>query len=99
MDINKIRDGGELTIALTGSLNTQTAPELDEAVKTDLDGVTLLVLDLDKLDYISSAGLRVLLCAQDHMDDAEGTLIVKNANETVREVFDMTGFTDILALE
>lgn len=99
MDINKTKDGSELTLELTGSLNTQTAPELDEEIKSDLDGVTTLVLDLGRLDYISSAGLRVLLCAQDHMDDAGGTMIVKNANETVREVFDMTGFTDILTLE
>ena len=98
MIINKDRNDSTLTISLTGRLETTTSPELEEVVKTELDGVTLLIFDFSELDYISSAGLRVLLTAQKIMN-RQGAMKVKNINDIVSEVFDVTGFTDILTIE
>lgn len=97
MIISQERDGGKLTIALSGRLDTTTAPELEETLKGALDGVSELELDLKALDYISSAGLRVLLSAQKVMNK-QGSMVVLNANESIREVFEVTGFTDILTV-
>lgn len=97
MVISQERDGGKLTIALSGRLDTTTAPELEETLKGALDGVSELELDLKALDYISSAGLRVLLSAQKVMNK-QGSMVVLNANESIREVFEVTGFTDILTV-
>lgn len=98
MTINKTMNGSVLTIALEGRLDTTTAPELEAALKTSLDGVTELVMDFSKLDYISSAGLRVLLSAHKTMMK-QGGMKVTNANEMVKEVFDVTRFSDILDIE
>ncbi len=98
MDINKNRDGETLEIALTGRLDTTTAPSLDEVVKTDLDGVSSLIFNLESLDYISSAGLRVLLSAQKVMNK-QGQMVVRNVKDDIMEVFDITGFADILTIE
>ena len=98
MKINKKQDGGKLVIALEGRLDTTTAPELEKELKTCLDGVTELTLDMAKLDYISSAGLRVLLSAHKTMMK-QGQMKVINASEIVKEVFDVTGFSDILNIE
>ena len=98
MTITKNLNGTALEIALEGRLDTTTAPELEAALKTSLDGADSLVLDFAKLDYISSAGLRVLLTAHKAMS-AKGGMKVKNVNEIVREVFDVTGFADILTIE
>lgn len=98
MNINKIRNGEELTVALEGRLDTTTAPELDDSLKAELDGVTKLAFDFSKLDYISSAGLRVLLSVQKVMNK-QGSMVVKNACEEVKEIFDVTGFSDILTIE
>ena len=95
MTINKEQQGSTLTIALAGRLDTTTSPELEKELKASLDGVDSLVLDFSKLDYISSAGLRVLLAAHKQMS-AKGGMTVKNVNEIVSEVFDVTGFADIL---
>lgn len=98
MTIQKTLDGSTLKLALAGRLDTITAPELEEELKASLEGVTDLELEISQLDYLSSAGLRVLLSAQKRMN-RQGNMVVKHANETVMEVFEMTGFTDILTLE
>ena len=98
MNINKIEKGTELIIELEGRLDTTTSPELEKELKQSLSGVTSLILDMDKLDYISSAGLRVLLSAQKEMNK-KGSMLVKNVNENIMEIFDVTGFVDILNIE
>ncbi|MBQ7518701.1 MAG: STAS domain-containing protein [Clostridia bacterium] len=90
--------GNALEIALEGRLDTMTAPELEAELKASLDAADSLALDFSKLDYISSAGLRVLLSAHKAMS-GKGGMKVKNVNEVVREVFDVTGFADILTIE
>lgn len=97
MTINKQQNGAALTLALEGRLDTVTSPELEKELKA-LDGVDSLILDFSKLDYISSAGLRVLLSAHKAMS-AKGGMKVTNVNDIVREVFDVTGFADILSIE
>ena len=98
MTIKKNSNGSALTISVIGRLETTTAPELEAVIKSDTDGVTELIFDFSELDYISSAGLRVLLMAQKKMS-AQGSMKVTNANEIVNEVFDITGFSDILTIE
>ena len=98
MTISKQQTGSALTLALEGRLDTTTSPELEKELKASLDGADSLVLDFSKLDYISSAGLRVLLSAHKQMS-AKGGMKVTNVNEIVREVFDVTGFADILTIE
>ena len=91
MKINKIAEGTRLTLAIEGRIDTITAPELEAAVVTD--GIDELVFDLAQVDYISSAGLRVLLASQKRM--AGKTMKIANAKPAVKEVFDITGFSDI----
>lgn len=98
MTINKNLEGSKLTVALEGRLDTSTAPELEAALETALEGVTELVFDFAGLEYISSAGLRVLLATQKRMN-AQGTMVIKGVNDTIAEVFDITGFADILTIE
>ena len=98
MKIDANRNNDHLTIALEGRLDTTTAPELETELKSALDGVTTLELDFSKLEYISSAGLRVLLSAQKTMNK-QGSMIIKNANEAILEIFEVTGFSDILTIE
>lgn len=98
MTINKTGNGGALTIAISGRLETTTAPEFETVIKNELDGVTELTLDFSELEYISSAGLRMLLLAQKKMN-AQGTMKIVNANEIVCEIFDITGFSDFLTVE
>lgn len=98
MNIQQIRNGNELVLALEGRLDTVTAPELETALKDALEGVEELILDFEKLDYISSAGLRVLLVAQKTMSQ-QGSMKIRNVNEIIREVFDVTGFSDFLTIE
>ena len=95
MTINKTQNGNSMTVAIKGRLDTTTAPQLEAELKSSLDGITELTMDLSKLDYISSAGLRVLLSAQKMMNK-QGEMKVAGANETVMEVFEVTGFSDIL---
>jgi anti-sigma B factor antagonist len=97
MNIAKTKNETALTLALEGRLDTVTAPELEATLKSELEGVTELVFDLEKLDYISSAGLRVLLSAQKTMN-RQGSMKVLHANETILEIFEITGFSDILTL-
>ena len=98
MTINKQLDGSKLNIALEGRLDTNTAPELEADLRTALDGVTELVFDLKDLAYVSSAGLRVLLSAQKVMNK-QGSMVIRNANDDLKEIFDVTGFNDILTIE
>ena len=98
LNIDTNKDGGKLEIKLTGRLDTITAPELEKTVKDTIDGAEKLTIDLEKLDYISSAGLRVLLSAQKIMN-RQGSMVVTHVNETVQEIFDVTGFADILTIE
>ena len=98
MKIIKNMNGTALTVALEGRLDTTTAPELEQALKEGMDAANELTLDFEKLDYISSAGLRVLLSAHKVMSKKNGLKVV-NANEMVKEVFDVTGFADILDIE
>ena len=98
MEINKTQEGSKLNISLVGRLDTVTSPQLQEVLDNSLDGVTVLAFDFAKLDYISSAGLRVLLATNKKMVKA-GKMIIRNVNDVVQEVFDMTGFADILNIE
>ncbi len=98
MTIKEIRDDSALTLVVEGRLETTTAPELDSVVKSKLEGITSLAFDFSNLDYISSAGLRVLLTAQKIMNK-QGQMKIVGANEIVLEIFDITGFSDILTVE
>ena len=97
MTIEKKGNGSELTISLTGRLDTNTAPQLEAELKAACEGLTKLVLDFSVLSYLSSAGLRVLLAAQKIMNK-QGEMIICNANEYILEIFDVTGFRDILTI-
>ena len=98
MTIEKKSEGSTLTLALEGRLDTTTSPDLEEALAASLDGVTALVFDFAKLDYLSSAGLRVLLSAQKRMN-RQGTMKLVHVNDAVKEVFEITGFADFLTVE
>ncbi len=98
LNIEKTRKDDALTLALTGRLDTTTAPALEEVLRAELEGVRALELDFTALDYISSAGLRVLLGAQKVMN-RQGEMKLRGVNETITEIFEITGFTDILTIE
>lgn len=98
MNIEKKENGSTLNITVSGRLDTGTSPQLDAEIKQSILNVTRLVIDMTGLDYISSAGLRVLLSAQKIMN-RQGEMIVKGANESIMEVFEITGFTELLTLE
>lgn len=98
MEIKKTLNGNELLVAVVGRLDTTTAPQLEENVRSSIDGMKSLVFDFEKLEYISSAGLRVLLAMQKIMNK-QGSMTIRNVNETVMEVFEVTGFVDILTIE
>ena len=98
LDVKKEAAGDNLTFMLEGRLDTTTAPDFEKEVKENTDGVKVLVMDLDKLEYISSAGLRVLLAAQKIMN-RQGEMTIKNASDDIKEIFDVTGFSDILTIE
>ena len=98
MTITKEQNGSSMTIALEGRLDTMTAPELEAEIKAALDSVTDLTLDFSKLEYISSAGLRVLLSAHKALQE-KGSMKVAHPNEIVREVFEVTGFDTILNID
>ena len=97
MTIEKMKEGRKLTLALDGRLDTTTAPQLEAEVTGSLTGVTELVLDFSRLEYLSSAGLRVILAAQKTMN-RQGTMVIRQVNETIMEVFEVTGFVDILTI-
>ena len=98
MEIAKKQEGTTLQVALSGRLDTTTAPELEASLKASYDGVTKLVLDFTHLEYVSSAGLRVLLGAQKVMN-RQGEMVLQHVNDDVKDVFEITGFSDILTIE
>ena len=98
MNIIKTQEGSKLTIALEGRLDTVTAPQLEAELRTAVSGVSELIFDLGTLDYVSSAGLRVLLSAQKVMN-RQGSMVVRNVKPEIMEIFDVTGFVDILNIE
>ncbi|MBR4847321.1 MAG: STAS domain-containing protein [Phascolarctobacterium sp.] len=98
MTIDKQINGSELTLTLNGRLDTTTAPELEAVIKDSIAGITNLVMDFAELEYLSSAGLRVILSAQKTMNK-QGEMVIRNVNETINEVFEITGFIDILTIE
>lgn len=98
MTINLNKDGANLKVALAGRLDTITAPELEAALVNNTEGVTSVEFDFAELEYISSAGLRVLLSEQKQMNKA-GKMVIRNVNSTIMEVFEVTGFVDILTIE
>lgn len=98
LNINILKDGGKAIFALEGRLDTSTAPQLEEAINGDIEKITDLSFDFANLEYISSAGLRVLLSTQKVMNK-QGKMIIKNVSEEVMEIFDVTGFSDILTIE
>lgn len=98
LNITKTNKGDALNIALEGRLDTTTAPQLEQELKSALEGLTELTLDLEKLEYISSAGLRVLLSAQKVMSK-QGEMKLNHVNDIIMEIFEVTGFTDILTIE
>ncbi len=98
MKINKDLKDGNLILYIEGEINSFTAPELEEVIKNDLNGVKSLVLDLKDVEYLSSAGLRVLLVAH-KVIAKQGKMSLRNVNKSVMEVFDITGFSNILDIE
>ncbi|HOI41090.1 MAG TPA: STAS domain-containing protein [Methanobacterium sp.] len=98
MKIEKIVEGNRLTIKLDGRLDTNTAPELDEELGEILSGVQELIFDFGDLKYISSAGLRLILSTQKTMNQ-QGTLVIENVNDMVMEIFETTGFADVLTIK
>ena len=98
MNINLDKNGSALKVQLSGRLDTTTAPELEKALGTQLEGIEALTLDFEELAYISSAGLRVLLALQKTMNK-QGRMVVTHVNENIMEVFDVTGFVDVLTIE
>lgn len=98
LNINKTAEDGKLTVVLEGRLDTTTAPQLEAELKNSLDGVSELAFEMKALDYISSAGLRVLLSAQKVMNK-QGDMKLYHVNDTIMEIFEVTGFSDILTIE
>ena len=98
MTITKNQNGTQLDMALAGRLDTTTAPQLEAELKQSVNGVTELTLDFSELEYLSSAGLRVLLSAQKVMNK-QGSMVIRNVNETIMEIFEVTGFSDVLTIE
>ena len=99
MNITSVTNGKQVTFALEGRLDTVSAPELEKVLGANLDGVEELILEFEKLRYLSSAGLRVLLAAQKKMNSQKGSMVIKHANEMIMEIFEVTGFLDILTVE
>ena len=98
MIIEKNANGTQLNVKVEGRLDTTTAPQLEESLKESFEGVTKLVLDFSALEYLSSAGLRVILAAQKVMNK-QGEMVIQHVNETIAEIFEVTGFVDILTIE
>lgn len=98
MTIEKRINDTEMTLILGGRLDTVSAPQLEKEIKQEIGNIKKLILDFESLDYLSSAGLRVVLMSQKIMNK-QGKMIVRNVNETIREIFEMTGFIGILTLE
>lgn len=98
MQIDQLKEGSTLIMKVIGRLDTMTAPQLESEITGHLDGITEFIMDFTDLEYISSAGLRVLLVTSKMMK-GKGRFVIRNINETVREIFEVTGFLDILTVE
>lgn len=98
MQIDQLKEGTTLNMKVSGRLDTMTAPQLENEITGHLDGITEFIMDFSDLEYISSAGLRVLLVTTKMMK-GKGRFVIRNINETVREIFEVTGFSDILTVE
>ena len=98
MTINKNLDGTTLTVAVSGRLDTNTAPELEEELMNSLPDIKALILDFEGLEYISSAGLRILLSVHKQMVKLDGMNVI-HVNQAIQDILDITGFTDILTIE
>ncbi len=98
LNINKTVEGVKEVIALEGRLDTVTSPDLDKEIKDSIEGVEELILDMEELEYISSAGLRVLLSTQKIMNE-QGSMKVINVGDVIMEIFEVTGFSEILDIE
>ena len=98
MEIKNNFNGTELEMSLSGRLDTSTAPALEAEIKKNIDGIKKLVLDFKNLEYISSAGLRVVLSAHKIMS-RQGEMVIRNVNEVIADVFEITGFVDIVTIE
>lgn len=98
VDINKDKDGTKLLVNVGGRVDSTTAPQFEEAIKESIDGITDLTIDFKELEYISSAGLRVLLSTQKIMNK-QGQMVIKNVSEEVMDIFEVTGFVDMLTIE
>ncbi|MEG0620260.1 MAG: STAS domain-containing protein [Raoultibacter sp.] len=99
MNIDGKLEGGKLVVALEGRIDSNTAPELEAYLKDNIEGTTSLVIDLEQVQYVSSAGLRVILFAYKEMGKTESPFVVCHPNDYIMEVLDATGFTDILTIE
>ena len=99
MEIKQELNKDELVVTLKGEINSSTAPELEEALKNSLENIKRLVFDFTELSYISSAGLRVLLVAKKTIDKNDGQMVVRNPNDSIMDVFEITGFKNILDFE
>lgn len=99
MNVNKQQNGSELLFEIEGGIDSATAPQLNDILSNSLNGVSSLVLDFKKVDYISSAGLRVLLVNYKAMIAKKGTMVIRNVNSNVMDIFTMTGFVNILTIE
>lgn len=99
MTIHKTQEDGVLTLTLEGRLDTITAPELETVLLPSLEECEELMMDFESLDYLSSAGLRVLLAGQKKANKLRKSMVITGVNDTIMEVFEMTGFADILTIE
>lgn len=99
MELKQIREGDELTIQIVGSLNALTSPELEKMVNENLADVNKLVLDMTQMEYTSSAGLRIIMGAQQDVESKGGSMVVRGASEFVMDIFEETGFISFLDFE
>ena len=99
MNITTEKNGTSLTVIPEGRMDTVTSPEVNARIRDEADGVTALILDLEHVEYVSSGGLRVILMWQQEMEARGGSMKVLHVNEYIKEVFDLTGFLDILTIE
>ena len=99
MNINIVKNDKELMVSVEGRLDTLTSPELEEQLEDKIDGLEKLIFDFSRLEYISSEGLRVLVGAAQAMDEQDGEMIIRDLTEPVKDVFDVTGFSDAFEIE
>lgn len=99
MNIDFLKDGTTLTVKPVGRLDTATSPELERRMQPEMQGMTNIIMDLEKVDYISSGGLRVLLAVEQEMEETDGSMKVIHVNPHIMEIFEITGFLDLLTIE